>query len=177
LGQGLPVLAGAIPLVAGKAVAGIVLLQRDHELVAGHLGDDAGGGDAQTVGVGLGQRPLGQVQVRQSHIVHQQRVRPPIQLLHRAGHGLSRGWDDSPFVHLGGRGPTHSHGVRRVQNQRDKSLPLGWAELLGITHASQQLGQVRAVERQHDRRSADRSCPRATSHLVQPGHAGVAGGV
>ena len=167
----------AVPLVAGKAVARKVLVQRHHQPVTRHLGDDAGGSDAQAMHVRLGERPLRQIDLRQAHIVHQKRVHPSVQPAHGAGHRLPRGRHDAHFVYLGRGGPAHSHGPGHFQDARQKCLPPRRAQLLGVAHAGQQVEQVRTVEREDHRCRADRPGPRTTPRLVQAGHVGVAGGV
>ena len=167
----------AVPLVAGKAVSGEVLVQRDHQPVAGHFGDDAGGGDAQAMDVRLRERPLGQVDFRQSHVVHQERVHPSVQSAHGAGHRPPRGRHDPHLIHLGRGGPAHSHRLRHFQDARQEHSPPRRAQLLGVAHAGQQVEQVGPVEREDHRRCADRPGPCTAPHLVQAGHTCVTGGV
>lgn len=99
-------LASAVSFVLGQSITGELAVKRDHQLIAGDLGHDTGGSDAQAGIVRFWERALRKIDGGQAHIIQDQCSDRGLQFIEGANHGLPGSFDDAQGVYFLCAGPS-----------------------------------------------------------------------
>ena len=134
-------LADAVALVRVEAVVRIVRVKSAHEMVAGDFGDDAGGGDEETLRIAAHNRRGRAGQSLHGEAVNQNVTDGHAQRLNCSAHGGVRGDENIEVVNLlrGGDAdcPFHTLGLRQLP---EALLALRGRELLGVGEFRERTG-------------------------------------
>lgn len=89
-------------------------------------------------------------------------------------HGYSGGRQQALSIDFPGGGLPNADRNRYLANLLIAAIARGRRELLRVSHFQQRMGQIKAVQWQHDRSRHDRPCQSAPPGFVYAGDGGVA---
>jgi hypothetical protein len=141
--EGAEVIGSAVAFVLGEAVAGVELVELEHETVACDLGEDTGGCDARAQGIafdegGLGKRDAGDVEAVDEDVIWR-----GLELMEGEEHGLVGGVEDVDGVDAVGFHASDGvmdGGVRGEEGE--EGVALGGGELFGVVKPGEVFGQA-----------------------------------
>ena len=151
--------------MAGNAIAGVLLVQREHFPVTGNLGKNGRSGDGRYAAIALDHRLTAHWQRGTAIAVNQNEVRLNMQPGYRALHGQHGCVQDIQAVDFFHLGAGNTPGQRTLLNQRKQRLAARFGQLLGVVEPLNWPGRVK------DYRSGNHgAAQRATPYLVDPGN-------
>ena len=163
--QGLAVSPSAVSLVAPQFIAGEQLIQRDHPAIAGHLGNDRGGGNRETGTISLDDGLL-RGGTFETQRIDQEMVGSHGQSGQRLVHGAARGGDDADAIDHLGRTTTDPKAERLFDDGVVAAFPLWGRYQFAITD----LGQwtiTTTVQWQNNGRGNHGASPGATTGFIE----------
>ena len=165
-GEGKTMMGGGVAAIGFPAKAPVIGGQPGHQAVAGHLGDDRGGGNRERDGVAANDKLFGAAEARRTIAVDECEVwhapLVPCQRGDGAAHREQRGLQDVDPVDLGDRtDPDADDG--RAADRGEQSFPVRFLEGLGIIDAVRDSGGV-----EHHGRGDHGARQRPAAGLVDP---------
>lgn len=169
LGEGFEVLGRAVSFVTGESIVWVLPVEVLHELVAGDLGEDTGGGDAEAEGVAVDDGGVGETEVRDRQAIDEDGVGGRVQSQEGFPHGAVRGLQDVQGVDRLDVDGVEAIAEARQGAKRGVEAPaLRGGELLRVRQSLERRRQSLADQfnRKHDRGGDDRSCERTPAGFV-----------
>src|SRR5215467_2425132 len=149
----------AVALVLGEAVTGVLVIISGHDSVAGHLGENRGGGDAETLAIATDDMSLWDRKAGNLAAINQDMFRRPLKGGQRALDGAHGCPIDDEAVDLLDLRDPEAEGKRAFADLAVQFLALFGEQLLGIVHAPDE-GFRPKYHRGGDHRTRHRPDPR-----------------
>jgi len=160
---------GSISLVHRESIPRFVSIQLDHDVVAGDLGNDRGGGDAQAACVSVDNsdlrlRQFGHCRIQQNRIWFDSEVQ------NGSFHRDPVGGPQSKLVKLWRFNHAQTDGGRNVEHDLEPDFSLRGCVQLGVAKTIQAQYSTAPTSRQHHCRGNQRASQRPAANFINSGN-------